>query len=106
MVTLLSRLPVSTCPLGEGGSPKGRGWIRLEEAGSAKQLTSFSGSWKLKAFTRLLGARSYIPATKRLISSRLKAQSSKLKAPPVRMAPGHSFHPYVFPKGAIFGTYL
>ena len=28
---------MSECPLGEGGSPKGRGWIRLEEAVSGKQ---------------------------------------------------------------------
>ena len=28
----------SKCPLREGGSPKGRGWIRLAEAGAAKQL--------------------------------------------------------------------
>ena len=28
------RITVNMCPLGEGGSPKGRGWIRLEEAGS------------------------------------------------------------------------
>ncbi|WP_297023095.1 hypothetical protein [uncultured Dialister sp.] len=26
--------------LGEGGSPKGRGWIRLKEAGSAKRIKS------------------------------------------------------------------
>ena len=25
-------------PLGEGGGPKGGGWIRIEEAGSAKQV--------------------------------------------------------------------
>ena len=31
------RLTSSTCPLREGGGPKGRGWIRLEEAKSAEQ---------------------------------------------------------------------
>ena len=30
-------LSIFLCPLGEGGSPKGRGWIRLAEADSAKQ---------------------------------------------------------------------
>ena len=29
-------ITVNTCPLGEGGSPKGRGWIRLAEAESVK----------------------------------------------------------------------
>ena len=36
-LALLSRQPLKACPLREGGSPKGRGWIRLEEAGAAKQ---------------------------------------------------------------------
>ena len=34
----LEALSFDACPLGEGGQPKGRGWIRLEEAGAAKQL--------------------------------------------------------------------
>ena len=37
-VTPFMRFPVSKCPLREGGSPKGGGWIRLKEAGSAKQI--------------------------------------------------------------------
>jgi hypothetical protein len=31
------RIAACECTLGEGGSTKGGGWIRLEEAGSAKQ---------------------------------------------------------------------
>jgi hypothetical protein len=31
------RITVSKCPLREGGGPKGRGWIRLEEAESAQK---------------------------------------------------------------------
>ena len=34
------RIPVSKCPLREGGGPKGRGWIRLAEARPAKQVIS------------------------------------------------------------------
>ena len=34
------RITVIPCPLREGGRPKGGGWIRLAEAGPAKQVTS------------------------------------------------------------------
>jgi hypothetical protein len=34
----LEALSFDACPLGEGGQPKGRGWIRLEEAESAKEM--------------------------------------------------------------------
>jgi hypothetical protein len=40
LVIYILRKSVSKCPLREGGSPKGGGWIRLEEAGSAKQRDS------------------------------------------------------------------
>ena len=33
------RIPASKFPLREGGRPKAGGWIRLEEAGAAKQLS-------------------------------------------------------------------
>ncbi|XOQ32908.1 MAG: hypothetical protein ACFWUL_10245 [Dialister sp.] len=36
-LALLSRQPLKACPLREGGSPKGGGWIRLAEARPAKQ---------------------------------------------------------------------
>ena len=36
-LALLSRQPLKARPLREGGSPKGGGWIRLEEAVPAKQ---------------------------------------------------------------------
>ena len=36
--TYTLRIPVSKFPLEEGGRPKAGGWIRLEEAGAAKQL--------------------------------------------------------------------
>ena len=73
--TYTLRISVSKFPLGEGGRPKAGGWIRLEEAGAAKQLR---------------GEKSPVFPTTRKISRLIKAVailtvSSSSMLPPLEM---------------------